>query len=117
MSSLELARPFLGKTVHVTIDRPLGSVHPRESDMVYSVNYGYVPNVHAPDGEELDAYVLGVDKVLETFTGKCIAIVHRLDDDDDKLVVTPANLNLSDAEILEATHFQEQFFESIIVRE
>jgi inorganic pyrophosphatase len=115
-TSLELARPFLGKTVTVNIDRPLGSRHPR-AGFLYEVNYGYILNVIAPDGEELDAYVLGVDKPLETFTGKCIAIVHRLNDDDDKLVVVPGNITLSDEEILEAVQFQEQFFESVIIRE
>ena len=69
------------------------------------------------DGEELDAYVLGVDKPLKTFAGRCIAIVHRLDDDDDKLVVVPEGVNLSDAEILAQTHFQERFFRVCIVRE
>jgi inorganic pyrophosphatase len=114
--SLELARPLLGKTVTVIIDRPLGSVHSREKDMTYTVNYGYIPNVTAPDGEELDAYVVGVEEPLETFTGRCIAIVHRLNDDDDKLVVVPDNTTLSDEAILEAVRFQEQFFESVIVR-
>jgi inorganic pyrophosphatase len=83
---------------------------------VYEINYGYVPNTLAPDGAELDAYFLGVDKPLEEATGVCIAIVHRLDDDDDKLVVVPEGVELSDEAILEAVHFQEQFFNSVIVR-
>lgn len=29
----------------VRIDRPLGSVHPDDPDMIYPVNYGYVPGV------------------------------------------------------------------------
>ncbi|MGL4610575.1 MAG: inorganic diphosphatase [Trueperaceae bacterium] len=115
--TLELARSFLGKTVHVIIDRPLGSIHPREIDLTYEVNYGYVPNVLAPDGAELDAYVLGIKEPLETFTGVCIAIVHRQDDDDDKLVVVPEGKHLSNKDILNAIHFQEQFFTSVIVRE
>lgn len=114
--SLELARPFLGKTVTVVFDRPLGSKHPRW-DFLYEANYGYVPNIIAPDGENLDAYFLGVDKPLEEATGVCIAIVHRLDDDDDKLVVVPEDIELSDEVILGAVHFQEQFFKSVVVRE
>jgi inorganic pyrophosphatase len=114
--SLELARPFLGKIVTVVFDRPLGSRHPRWG-FVYEVNYGYVSNTLAPDGAELDAYFLGVNKPLEEATGVCVAIVHRLDDDDDKLVIVAANVELSDEAILEAVHFQEQFFNSVIVRE
>lgn len=113
--SLELARPFLGRTVTVVFDRPLGSNHPKW-DFVYEVNYGYVPSTPAPDGAELDAYFLSVNEPLEEATGVCIAIVHRLGDDDDKLVVVPENVELTDEAILEAVHFQEQFFKSVIVR-
>jgi inorganic pyrophosphatase len=83
--SLDLARRFLGKSVTVVIDRPLGSRHPRRG-FLYEVNYGYVPGTRAPDGEALDAYVLGVGEPLERFAGVCLAVIHRRDDDDDKLV-------------------------------
>jgi inorganic pyrophosphatase len=101
--------------VTVRIDRPLGSRHPRWG-FVYLVNYGYLPGVIAPDGEGLDAYVLGVDEPLAEFTGRCIAIVHRQDDDDDKLVVVPEGMALTDDEILAQTRFQERFFASRVLR-
>ena len=113
--SLELARPFLGKHVTVVIDRPKGSAHP-EHGFVYEVNYGFVPDTVAPDGNELDAYYLGVDLPVERVSGQCIALVHRRDDDDDKLVVVPEGVSLSDEQIFEAVHFQEQYFESVILR-
>jgi inorganic pyrophosphatase len=113
--SLTLARVWLGRCVTVRIDRPLGSCHPKWG-FCYTVNYGYLPGVIAPDGEGLDAYVLGVDEPLAEFTGRCIAIVHRRDDDDDKLVVVPDGMALSDDEIRAQTRFQEQFFDSQIVR-
>lgn len=113
--SLTLARRFLGLTVTVTIDRPLGSRHPRHGH-VYPVNYGYLPGTLAPDGEALDAYVLGVEVPLETFSGRVIAAIHRKDDDDDKLVVVPKGLTLGDAQIMDAVIFQEQFFRSRVVR-
>lgn len=43
----------------------------------------------APDGEDLDAYVLGVDRPLDIFRGLVIAVIHREDDVEDKLVVAP----------------------------
>jgi inorganic pyrophosphatase len=115
MASLDLARGFLGKRVTVVIDRPAGSRHPQHG-FSYPVNYGSLPGVTAPDGEDLDAYVLGVDRPLEHFTGICIAVIHRLDDDDDKLVVVPDGFAPDDAQILALTRFQEQFFTSEVIR-
>jgi inorganic pyrophosphatase len=114
--SLALARPWLGKRVIVRVDRSLGSHHPGWG-LLYPVNYGYLPGVIAPDGGGLDAYVLSVDEPLAEFTGRCIAIVHRLDDDDDKLVVVPEGVVLTDDEIRALVHFQERFFDSQILRE
>jgi inorganic pyrophosphatase len=109
------ASAFLGRVVRVEIDRPLGSRHP-EWGFVYPVNYGFVPGVEAPDGEELDAYVLGISEPLEQFTGRCIAVIRRLDDDDDKLVLAPVGQDYSRDEVRECTAFQERFFASIILR-
>jgi len=106
---------YIGKTVSVKIDRPIGSKHPRY-DWLYPINYGFVPDTTSPDGEELDAYILGINKPLETFTGKCVAIIHRLNDNDDKLVIVPENFNPTDDEIRVATNFQEQFFKSEILK-
>ena len=80
---------MLGKIVKVTVDRPLGSRHPSYDDIIYPINYGYVKGIIAPDGEEQDAYILGVDKPIKEYTGKIIAIVHRLNDVEDKWVVAP----------------------------
>jgi inorganic pyrophosphatase len=109
------ARDLLQKTVAVEIDRPLGSKHP-EWGFIYPVNYGYVAGVSAPDGEEQDAYVLGVFEPLERYEGKCIAVIHRVDDDDDKLVVVEQSRDYSDDQIRALTEFQEQFFTSVIIR-
>jgi inorganic pyrophosphatase len=109
-------KDYLNKEVKVVMDRQLGEKHPKW-DFTYPVNYGFVPDTTAPDGEELDAYVLGIDKPLKEFTGKCIAIIHRTNDDDDKLIVVPENFEISHEEIKKETHFQEQWFESVIVRD
>ncbi len=113
--SLKLARTFLGKEVSVTFDRPFGTKHPKY-DSVYPVNYGFIPDTLAPDGGELDVYFLGTNESLQNVTGKCIAIIHRLDDDDDKLVVVPDGFTISDKEILHQVKFQEQYFKSIVIR-
>lgn len=112
---MEDNKKYLGKTLETVIDRPLGTKHPKHG-FVYEVNYGFIPNTKSPDGEELDTYVLGVDKPLTKFTGKCIAIIHRTDDDDDKLVIVPEGTKISDDEIEDKTSFQEKWFKHIIIR-
>lgn len=98
------------------MDTPLGSKHPKHG-FVYEVNYGYVPGTQSADGEELDAYYLGVRRPLRTAQGRCIAIIHRLNDDDDNLVVVPeTQIDLTDSEIAEAVNFQEQWFDCEILR-
>ena len=108
--------PFpIGDTVTVTVDRPLGSVHPNHPDLIYPVNYGYVDAVPAPDGEWQDAYVLGIDTPVETFTGKVVAVIRRRNDVEDKWIVTPADMTLTEEEIRRCTDFQERYFETEIV--
>jgi len=106
---------FIGALVQLHIDRPLGSHHPKYG-FEYPINYGYLPDEIAADGEPLDAYILGVTTPLDSFSGRCIAVIHRLNDDDDKLVVVPDGAEFSDDDIRQATRFQEQFFESLILR-
>jgi inorganic pyrophosphatase len=101
-----MATPYLGKRLTVVVDRPYGSLHPRHG-FRYEANYGYLPGTLAPDGDELDAYYLGPTEPLTTAEGTCVAVVHRLAADDDKLVVVPDGYRPSDEEILAAVAFQE----------
>ena len=109
------AKDYLGKEVSVEIDRPLGTRHPKH-EFMYMLNYGFIPNTISGDGEELDCYILGIYEPIETFKGKCIAIIHRLNDNDDKLIIVPENKSFSNNEIRVLTDFQEQYFESEILR-
>ena len=106
---------IIGTTVTVTVDRPLESYHPEYKDMYYPINYGYIEGVMAPDGEEQDAYILGVNEPVDKFTGKIMAIVHRKDDIEEKWVVVPDGMMFSKDEIRQQIYFQEQYFDSEIV--
>ena len=97
---------MIGKIVTVTVDRPLGSAHPDYPEMIYPVNYGYIAGLMAPDGEEQDAYILGVSQPVEQFTGRIIAIVRRADDVEEKWVVCPPDQNFTKQEIAELIRFQ-----------
>ena len=109
------SKDFLGKIVNVVIDRPLGSKHP-EFDYLYPLNYGYIPETLNADGEEIDAYVLGVNRPIKKFKGKVLAIIEREEDKDDKLVVVSKEANFSDKDIERMMNFQEKWFEHKIIR-
>lgn len=104
------------KTVHVIIDRPLGSVHPEHDDIVYEVNYGYAEGFIGGDGEAQDVYVLGVDEPIKEFDGRVVAVIHRKNDVEDKWVVAPDGVVLTDDEIIRKTEFMEKYFEIEILR-
>ncbi len=106
---------YIGKILDVKIDRELGSKHPKHG-FIYTVNYGFIPNTISGDGEELDCYVLGVFEPVKEFRGKCIAIVHRTNDDDDKLIIVPEGVEYSDDAINALVEFQERFFKHVIIR-
>lgn len=106
-ASLRMALPYVGRHVTVRIDRPYGSTHPVHG-FRYEANYGYIPGTLAPDGDELDAYLLGPTQPLDHGDGTCVGIIHRLTDDDDKLIVIPTGYHLTDDQILAAVAFQER---------
>lgn len=106
---------YIGQIVNVKIDRPLGSKHPKY-DFIYPINYGYIPDTISGDGEELDCYVLGIQEPIEEYTGKCIAIIHRLNEEDDKLIIVEEGKNYTNDQIRALTEFQEKYFESEIIR-
>ena len=108
-------KEYLEKIIKIKIDRPFGSKHPKHGFM-YPVNYGFVPNTISGDNEELDAYLLGVFEPVSEYVGKCIAIIHRKNDNDDKLVIVPKEKNYTNDQIDALTEFQEQFFKHIIIR-
>lgn len=116
MRKSKFIKSYLNQKITVIIDRPLGSVHPDYPDTVYPINYGYLSGTKSGDGEPIDAYVLGVDHALPIFIGKCIAIIHRLDDNEDKLVAAPECMDFSVEQIKQLTDFQEKYFKIEIIK-
>ena len=107
---------YIGKIIEACIDRKIGDSHPKYENCIYPINYGFIPNTVSGDGEELDVYVLGEDKPKEKCFGKCIAIIHRTNNNDDKLVISANGKEYSVQEIMDETHFIEQYFESVIIK-
>jgi len=100
----------LGASVNGTIDRPIGSTHPRHPEMIYPINYGYVDGVFAGDGAEQDVYVFGAEQPINTFSGKIVGVYHRLNDNEDKWIVSLSGEPICAEDILRAISFQEQYF-------
>lgn len=109
------AKKMIGKEVTVTTDRPIGSRHLEHQDIIYPVNHGYVNGILANDGEEQDAYIIGINKPVTEFTGIVKAVIHRFDDSEQKWVVCPKNFDITEEVILAAVGFQEKFFNITII--
>ncbi len=109
-----LVKSYLGKITGIKVDRPSGSAHPKHADIIYPVNYGYIPGIFGGDGEELDVYLLGIDKPVKEYTGRIIAIIHREDDVEDKLVMAPEGVEITQDEVAAQVHFQEQYYKTKI---
>lgn len=107
----QIIRQWMGREVHVVVDRPVGYRH---GDLVYPVNYGFLPGVMAEDGEEQDCYILGVEEPLQAFDGWIIGAIRREDDREDKLVAAPLGVEFHQGQILEAVWFQERYFKSTV---
>ena len=107
-----ILRGYLGKKVHIIVDRPLGYNH---NGLIYPVNYGFLPGVTAGDGEEQDVYILGVSVPLTEFDGVIIGAAIRKDDVEDKLIAAPEGLRFSREQMAQALYFQERYFDSDIL--
>ena len=107
----EILRRYAGRRLHVIVDRPIGYNH---KGIVYPVNYGFIPGILAGDGEEQDAYILGVSQPLAEFDGVVIGAAIRKDDVEDKLILAPEGMRFSPEQMEAALRFQEQFFDTEI---
>ena len=115
LAVLQFARSFLGKTVPVKIDRPMGYVHRKETySLTYPINYGFIPGILGGDGEELDVYVLGPDRPIASTQAKVIAVAHRRNDVEDKLIATTCERSYTIPELYDAVRFQEQWYDTVI---
>ncbi|HEX9664851.1 MAG TPA: inorganic diphosphatase [Patescibacteria group bacterium] len=107
-------KTYLGKTIAVKIDRPLGSKHP-EHDFIYPLNYGFISETISSNAAPIDVYVLGVFKPVKMINGKVIAVIKRKDDNTDKIVIAANNKNYTNEQIQALVEFQERFFNTKII--
>lgn len=55
---------------------------------------------------------MGLDVPVKEYKAKIIAIVHRHNDVEDKLVAAPEDMHFTKNEIEASVRFQEQYFDS-----
>lgn len=103
---------FLGKKVRVTVDRPVGYEH---HGTRYELNYGYTEQLTSLDGFFQDAYVLDVGERINSCEGIAVAVIHRFDDIEDKLVVAVGNGVFDPVLIENKVAFIERHFEHTII--
>ena len=104
---------YLGKTVTIEIDRPIGYEHHKgEKTLLYPINYGFIPGVLGGDGEELDVFLVGVDQPVSVYTGRIVGIVYRADDVEDKLIMAPEGGSFCAEEMARAVYFQEKYYQT-----
>ena len=110
-----LIQSYLGKTISVVIDRPVGFHHVTKGiHLDYTVNYGFLPGVTGGDGEEQDVYILGVAEPLEAFTGRIVGVVRRKDDNEDKFIAAPEGMTFTAEQMRQQIHFVEKYFDSTV---
>lgn len=108
-------KSYLGKEIDIEIDRPIGFIHKKEKySLEYKINYGFIPGVLGGDGEELDVYLLGVSEVVKKYHCKVIAIAHRENDVEDKLIAAPIGMKFTKKQVTKAVEFQEQYYKTYI---
>ena len=113
-AALPVARHWsrLGRTITVTVDRPMGSTHPDRPDLVYPINCGYPRDFTIPGEKRLGVYILGVSHPVSTFTGRVIAILFREGGEGVRWVVAPQGREYDQARIFSEVWFRERDFKS-----
>lgn len=109
-------KELIGQEVIVYVDRKLGSVHPKYHNIIYPINYGYIKEITAIDGDYQDAYLFGINEPVDQAKGIVFAVVERENDIEDKLIVITNNKEYTLEEIDQLINFQEQYFEHKIVK-
>ncbi len=106
---------LLGTEVEVVVDRPLGSRSPNHGT-VYPINYGFLPKTFAGQ-KAVKAYVVGEFEPIERFEGYVVAVVRRMNESADKVVVAKERGKYTTEQIEALIEFKERHHHSRVVSE
>ncbi len=96
----ERLNEYLGKNIKVTINKNLNS--------------GYFTDLKTPNNKYQNVYVIGVKKPIKEFEGKVIAIINRIDEIENILVVSYNNKKYTKEEILKLINYEDKKYKSKI---
>ena len=95
----------------IIIDRPKGSVHPKFSDFIYRVDYGYLVNTSSMDGDGIDVWV-GTDERKQVDAIMCIVDLMKRDSEIKILIGCTEN----EKEFIYQTHNETDYMKGILIR-
>lgn len=105
------ALDYLVNESEIMIDRPKGSAHPKYSDFIYPVDYGYLADTRSMDGGGIDLWK-GTDKEQ-----KIDAIICTIDltkkDSEIKILI---GCTEEEKEIIYQTHNDSYGMKGIMIR-
>ena len=94
----------------IVIDRPKGTHHPKYSNYIYKVDYGYLQNTSSMDGAGIDVWVGSAEKKID-------AIICTVDlmkkDSEIKILI---GCTEEEKAIVYETHNETEFMKGILVR-
>ena len=94
----------------IVIDRPKGTAHPKYPDFIYKMDYGYLKNTSAMDGDGIDVWVGSGEKTVDAIM--CIVDLIKKDSEIKILI------GCTEEEKLEVynTHNETQYMKGILIR-
>ena len=106
-----LALDKLVENSEIVIDRPKGSSHPRFSQIIYKVDYGYLKNTSSMDGSGIDVWV-GTMKDKKINAIICIVDLIKKDSEIKILI----GCTEEEQEVIYRFHNESEFMKGILIK-
>lgn len=100
----------LVKSSEIIIERPKGSPHPKYSDFIYEVDYGYLKGTSSMDGSGIDVWVGTGEKKIDAII--CIVDLVKKDSEIKILI----GCTEDEKAIVYEAHNETQFMKGIMIR-
>ncbi|MBS5734447.1 MAG: inorganic pyrophosphatase [Clostridiales bacterium] len=106
-----IALDKLVENSEIVIDRPKGNSHPRFSQIIYKVDYGYLKNTSSMDGSGIDVWV-GTMKDKKINAIICIVDLIKKDSEIKILI----GCTEEEQEVIYRFHNESEFMKGILIK-